>query len=103
MALVEHDDMIETIATDGTDQPLNEWILPGRARCGDHSLDAQVLDPLLEDRTVDRVAITNQEPWGMVSFLFIPTGLSKRARCLFGVSQRVSPTESQRSATVAPV
>ena len=35
MSLVEHDDMIEALATDGTDQPLNERILPGRSRRGD--------------------------------------------------------------------
>jgi alkanesulfonate monooxygenase SsuD/methylene tetrahydromethanopterin reductase-like flavin-dependent oxidoreductase (luciferase family) len=39
VALVEHDDMIEAIATDGTDQPLNEWILPGRAIGDDDFLD----------------------------------------------------------------
>ena len=66
MALIEHDDMIEAIATDGTDQPLNEWILPGRAIGDDDFLDAQRLDPPAEKRAVDGVAIADHKSRSMI-------------------------------------
>ncbi len=66
MALVEHDYTIEEIATDGTDQPLNEWILPGRVIGDDDFLDAHMLDPPAEERAVDGVAIADQESRSMI-------------------------------------
>ncbi len=46
--------MIEELATDGTDQPLNERILPRRSRSRNDFLDAHVLDSPAEELAVDR-------------------------------------------------
>ena len=59
--LIENDEMIKALVTDGTDQPLNERILPGRSRRSDHFLDAHATETPLEDVAVDTIAITNQE------------------------------------------
>ena len=58
--------MIEALATHGTDQPLNEWILPRRPIGDDDFLDAHMLDPPAEERTVDGVAIADQESRSMI-------------------------------------
>ena len=55
MPVVEHNDMIEHIATDTPDEPLAVGIVPGTARDDLHFFDAHVLDALLERHTVDRV------------------------------------------------
>ena len=39
VGLVEHDDMIQTLAPDRADQPFDVGILPGRPRRGQHFLD----------------------------------------------------------------
>ena len=61
MALVEHDDTIEALATDTAADPLDVRILPRGAWCSNNFLDAHVLDPLAEDVSVDRVTIAKQE------------------------------------------
>lgn len=63
---VENDDMIEALSTDGTDQPLNEWILPRRPIGDDDFLDAHMLDPPAEESAVDGVAIADQESRSMI-------------------------------------
>ena len=62
MSFVEHDDMPKALAFDGTDYPLRVGILPRRSRRADNFFDAHVRDSLLEELTVDSVAITNQKP-----------------------------------------
>lgn len=64
--LVQHDDMIKTIATYRSDQPFRVWILPGRSRRNHGFFDAHVFDALPEQVTVDRIAIANQKPWCIV-------------------------------------
>lgn len=57
MPVIEHDDLIEHIATDTPDEPLAVGIVPGTARGDLHFFEAHVLDALLERHTVDRVPI----------------------------------------------
>mgnify|MGYP000293653100 CR=1 FL=1 len=46
VSLIEHDDVIQTVPTNGTYHAFGEWILPRRAgRCYD-LLNTQALDPL---------------------------------------------------------
>lgn len=57
MPVIEDDDMIEHLATDTPDESLAVGIVPRTVR-GDLDLfDIQVLDPLLEQATVDRVPV----------------------------------------------
>ena len=58
MALVEHDDSIEALATDGTDQSLHIRRLPGRAIRGDDFFYTHVLGPASEELTIDRITIS---------------------------------------------
>ena len=39
MALVQSDDMIEAVPSQGSDEPLHEWVLPGTSRCANNLLD----------------------------------------------------------------
>jgi len=56
---VEHDHVIKTLATSGTDQSFDECILPRRARCREHFLDPDRLRGDLQ--AVERViAIVEQ-------------------------------------------
>ena len=60
MPFVEHDDMIEDVATETPDEPLAVGILPGAARGNLHLFDTQVFYPRLEGGTVDRVPVSQQ-------------------------------------------
>ena len=40
MPLVQHDDVVEELAPNRTDEALHEGILPGRVRCGENLGDA---------------------------------------------------------------
>ena len=63
MPVVEHDDLIEHLATDTPDEPLAVGIVPRTAR-GDHDFfDAHVLDPVLEGNTIDRLPIPQERAW----------------------------------------
>ena len=66
MALVEHDDTMEALATDTADDPLDVRILPRGAWCSNNFLDAHVLDPLAEELTINRITIAKQEAWSFV-------------------------------------
>ena len=66
VTLVENDAVIKALATNRADESLNIRRLPRRAVCSQHLLDTHMLDSLLEERTVDAVAITNHEPWRCV-------------------------------------
>ena len=57
MALAEDDDVVQTLAPDGSYQSLRIRILPGASRSGDHLADAHAGDPAPEHVAVDGVAI----------------------------------------------
>src|ERR1700737_4156156 len=57
---MENDDMIEALAPNGTNHPLNESSLPRRARRGQHFLNAHVSHLFSEVVAEDRVAVAQQ-------------------------------------------
>ena len=61
VSLVEHDDVMKALASDGADHPLRVRILPGRSWCYYDFFDSHVLDTLAEELAVDGVAIAKQE------------------------------------------
>ena len=66
MGCVERDDMVEALATDRSDNSLDVRRMPWRAVRSQYLLDAHVLDPCLEERSVDGVPISKQEPRNLV-------------------------------------
>jgi hypothetical protein len=60
VGLVEHDHMIQTLASDRTDQSFDIGILPGRPRRGQHFLDAHTLQAFLKALSVGAVAVADQ-------------------------------------------
>ena len=63
MFFVEHDHMVETFTTNGTDDSFAIRILPRRAGCDQDFVDSQALDAILEIVTVDAVAIADEKTW----------------------------------------
>ena len=61
----EHDDVIETLAANGADEPLGVRVLPGRARCGEHFLNPHGFSGRL-DRLKRAIAIADEIPWDLV-------------------------------------
>jgi hypothetical protein len=57
MACIEHDEMVEAVAADAADEPLNVWILPRAARCAENLMDAHAFDATPEWDSEDRIAI----------------------------------------------
>jgi len=60
MPLTQADHTVEAVSADTPDQSRDERILPGTSWCGDHLLDAHVLDAALEERPMDLVPITHK-------------------------------------------
>jgi hypothetical protein len=60
VSLIEHDDVIQTIPTYGTDNAFDKWILPRRARRCRYLLDTQALDPSLHSVTIDEIKVMQQ-------------------------------------------
>jgi hypothetical protein len=56
---MEHDHMIEALASNGTNHPLHIRSLPRRSRRGQHFLDAQVTHLFSEVQAEDGIAVTN--------------------------------------------
>src|SRR6266700_6562918 len=63
MALVQSDDMIEAVASQGSDEPLNEWVLPRTSQCAENLLDPHALDTPLKRAAVDRITISKEILW----------------------------------------
>ena len=55
MRLAQHDDVVHALATDRSDQPLGNRILPRRARCNG-----------FDRNTVEPVSIADQVAWGLI-------------------------------------
>ena len=55
--LVQHDHGVQAVSSDGSDQPFDEWILPGRSRGGQHFFDAEVADTPLKGLATDPVPV----------------------------------------------
>ena len=60
LPFIEHDHSIQTFAPNRTYQPLDVRVLPRRPRGDQLLLDAHALNPLHKDRSVDRIAVSQQ-------------------------------------------
>ncbi len=60
MSFTQYDDVVEKLATQGSEASFGESVLPGSARCDPNLLDAQVVDARVELRAVDPVTVTDQ-------------------------------------------
>jgi hypothetical protein len=60
MRLVENDHVVETLAPDGSDQALNERILPGTPRSRYNLADTHASEPTLERDAVNSVSVAVQ-------------------------------------------
>jgi len=60
--LTEHDHVIQTLPTDGADEPFRVGRLPRAAHCDQHFLDAHVADATLNFLAVDAASVPDQEP-----------------------------------------
>ena len=74
VSFAEHDNMIEAVPADGTDQPLRISVLPGRSRRRGTIADAHGLQPPAHGMTIGRIAVPDQAmrhfiPWEGVSNL----------------------------------
>jgi hypothetical protein len=61
VALVDHDDVIEALASQGADQPLGDGVRPRRPHGSEDSLDPEPVRPRWEIRAVDAIPIAHQE------------------------------------------
>ena len=61
MTFVPHDHVIQALASNGADEPLDVRILPRGARGADDFFDSQTLDSPLKDFAVDTVAVPLQK------------------------------------------
>src|SRR5262245_38313741 len=59
MVFVDNDHMIQTLATNASDYPLHEAILPGAHRCGTNLLGTHSFHSGPEGFAVDSVAVSN--------------------------------------------
>ena len=66
MGLVEHDDMVQTLAADRTDHSLAVRVLPRRTGCNQDFLDTHVLHTPRELVAIDAIPIAEKEAWGFV-------------------------------------
>jgi hypothetical protein len=77
---MEHDHMIEALASNGTNHPLHIRSLPRRSRRGQHFLDAQVSHLFSEVQAEDCIAVTKQvtlelvKEKGLAQLLLRPLG-----------------------------
>ena len=60
VGLIEDNDMIQTIPTNGSDHAFNERILPRRARRRDHILDIETLDPPLDSFSINSISVSQE-------------------------------------------
>ena len=66
VTLIEDDDMVEALATDGTDETLHIGRLPGRTWGDAYLLDAEAAHPAPEAFAVDGISVAQQVPGGCV-------------------------------------
>src|SRR5215471_15061971 len=52
--------VIQTLAANGSDQPLHKWILPGRSRCRNYGFCAHALDRCANFSPENRISIADQ-------------------------------------------
>ena len=66
MGFTEDDHVVETLASNTSDEPLHEWILPGTLCSPEHFFYSHSLNPASEQSAVDGVPIPQQIAWRRV-------------------------------------
>jgi hypothetical protein len=66
MILVQHDQVVQALAANRTDQPFDLRRLPRRTECDHHFFDLHTLDSVTEVLAVDAIAISQQKPWNLL-------------------------------------
>jgi hypothetical protein len=66
MVFIHHDHMIEALATNRTDHPLDKGILPGGPRRRENLLSAEVKDGPCGLASVDSISISQDELWSRI-------------------------------------
>jgi hypothetical protein len=66
LALVQSDDMIETVAAQGSDEPLHKRVLPRTSWCAKKLLNPYAAKPLSKCFSVHRIAISKEILWRAV-------------------------------------
>src|SRR5260370_39314849 len=66
VSFAEHDNMIEAVLADGTDQPLRIRVLPGRSRRGGAIANAHGLQPPTHGMAIGRIAVSDQVTRGLI-------------------------------------
>ena len=61
--LVEHDHVVQAVSPNGTNQPFDVCILPGRPRGGQHFFDAKVAYTLLKVLAIDSIPVSEKVAW----------------------------------------
>jgi len=74
---MEHDHMIQALAPNGPNHPLDVSSLPRRARCRQHFVDAHVSHLLPEVFAEDSIAVTQQVARQLVKRKCLPQLLSR--------------------------
>ncbi len=63
---IQDDHVIEALATNGSDEPFNERVLPGTSWTGDDLDDRHARNASLERAAVNTVSVAQQSPWRRV-------------------------------------
>src|ERR1700726_47083 len=66
MRLAQDDEMVNTLASDRSDQPFGKAILPRRGWCSRLVPDAHGAQSACDDGAIDPVAIANDVLWGLI-------------------------------------
>ena len=66
MRLIEHDDMFRALATDGSDQPFRDAVLPGRPERDRLVTDAYRSQSARHDGAVYLISIADQVKWSFI-------------------------------------
>jgi hypothetical protein len=65
VSLAEHDDMVEALASDRTDQAFRVSILTRRSRCRRPITDTHAFEAPVDDVTIDSVPVSDQVAWSV--------------------------------------
>src|SRR5215468_4404956 len=66
MVVIEDDHMIQALATNASDHPLDVAVLPRTPRCDENFVSAHSFNSRPEGFTVDSVAVSNHKPGSAV-------------------------------------
>src|SRR2546427_4833575 len=81
MTGAQNNDVVQTLPSYRSDQPLGVGILPRALRCREDLLDAQRLQPTADCISIDAIPVPNQVSWRFVVRESLDNLLCNPARC----------------------